>query len=208
MKIDTTVLHSFSKEKYLAYIRSLSAAHHKEIRTYATLILTLVAVSFFGIFAIAPTLSTIFQLRKSLADSKYIDSQLQTKITNLSKLQESYTLVSRDLPMIYAAITQAPKTTQLTGQMRQLATDANITLSDINIQSVYIAKSGRESGVLQPFLINITARGTVEDLQKFADMLVNFDRIVTINFLTITTPQEKKATYHQLSLQITAYYRP
>lgn len=208
MKIDTTVLHNFSKEKYLAYIRSLSAAHHKEIRTYATLILTLVAVSFFGIFAITPTLSTIVQLRKSLNDSKYIDSQLQTKIAHLTKLQESYASVSKDLPLIYAAIPQTPATTRLAGQIRQLATDANVTLFDINIQSVSIARSGAEKSVLQPFIINVTVKGDNESLQKFAAMLINFDRIVTINFLTLTLPQENKTTNHQLNLQVTAYYRP
>lgn len=208
MKIDTTLLHNFSKEKYLAYIRSLSSAHEKEIKTYATLILTLVAVSFFGIFAITPTLSTIFQLRKNLNDSKFLDTQLQTKITNLSKLQESYQSVGQDLPVIYAAIPQTPTTTKLTGQIRQLALDAGVNLFDISTQSVYIAKSGSAKSVLQPFIINLTARGDEEDLQKFAGMLINFDRIVTINFLTITLPQEKKAAYHQLTVQLTAYYRP
>lgn len=208
MKIDTTLLHNFSKEKYLSYIRSLSAAHHEKIQTYATLILTLIAISFFGIFAITPTLSTIFQLRKSLDDSKYIDTQLQTKITHLSKLQESYASISQEFPLIYAAIPQTPSTTKLIGQIRQVASDTGVSLRDVSIQSIYVARSEAAKSVLQPFIINLSARGNDENLQKFATLLTDFDRILTISFITLTVPQEKDVTYHQLTLQLTAYYRP
>lgn len=208
MKIDTTILHNFSKEKYLAYIRSLSSARREKIHTYGSLILTLIAILFFGIFAITPTLSTIFELRKGLEDSKYIDSQLQIKINHLTTLQDSYGTVSKELPVIYSAIPQTPETTKLTGQIRQLASDTNITLRNINTQSVYIAKAQETQTTLTPFVINITARGSAEDLLKFAALLTNFDRLLRVNFITVTIPLEKNATYHQLAIQLTAYYRP
>lgn len=208
MKIDTTILHNFSKDKYLAYIRSLSSARREKIHTYGSLILTLTAILFFGIFAITPTLSTIFELRKSLEDSKYLDTQLQIKINHLTKLQDSYPTVSKDLPIIYAGIPQTPATTKLTGQIRQLATDSHVTLRSINTQSVYIAKAQETKKTLTPFIINITARGSNEDLLKFAALLTGFERILRVNFITVTAPLEKNVTYHQLAIQLTAYFRP
>src|SRR3989344_186695 len=51
------------------------------------IVLTLCALSFFGFFAIRPTVSTILKLQKELSDNQFVLDQLKTKIKNLQNFE-------------------------------------------------------------------------------------------------------------------------
>lgn len=208
MKVNTNFLRTLSKEKYLAYIHALPNFHEEKVQTYLTLILTLVAISFFGLFAISPTLSTIFQLRKSLEDSKYLNSQLETKISNMTTLQGEYSSLSSDLPVLYAAIPQTPDVGKVSGQIRALAQDKNITLDELQIQSTEIASPGKARSVLQPIKLHIGVRGTLENIRSFYSALIAFDRLLTISSLTVVIPSKADASIYRLTVEGQIYFKP
>lgn len=208
MKISTNFLKSLSKEKYLAYIRSLPNFHEEKIQSYTTVILTFLAICFFGIFAISPTLGTIAELRKTLEDSKFLDLQLQTKITSMTQLQSSYSNLSAQLPILYQAIPQSPQVGKLGGQIRTLAQDAHVTLDELQVQSVEIADAGKPKSLLKPIALNIGAKGDFQSFQTFYKSLINFDRILTISSLSVVVPTELGTSKYRLTIQADAYYRP
>ena len=72
------------------------------------LVLTLCALSFFGFFAIKPTVSTIIKLQKEISDSQMIIDKLDSKIHNLTELRKQYFSLENDIPFVTSAITIQP----------------------------------------------------------------------------------------------------
>lgn len=207
MKIDSAILQNFSKEKYLAYIRSFPSFKEEKVQSYATVILTLLAISIFGIFAIAPTLGTIVQLRKTLADDQFLDNELQTKIKNMSRLQEEYLLLSPQLPLIYAAVPKTSDESNLAGKIRALAFNSTVRLQQLSVNSVEIATNKKNVSALTPILLTISVQGELLNLQKFTNGLVNLDRMVTIDAINFSTLKTQNGSLYQMSLEAKSYYR-
>ncbi|MBI5044913.1 MAG: type 4a pilus biogenesis protein PilO [Candidatus Levybacteria bacterium] len=208
MKITPELLSKLSKERYLKYIRSLPNIHEEKVQTYATLILTITACMFFGIFAISPTLSTISELKKTLEDNKYLDKQLQTKIANMTLLDQAYQPLSSQLPILYKAVPTSAELTKLAGQLRTIASTNNVTLTQLQTQSVELATHKKMSSTLQEIPIALTIQGKLSDMESFYEDIVNIERIITITSLTLTVPADQKSGELKLIIQASAYYQP
>src|SRR5947208_1901500 len=78
----------------------------KKTQQVTSLIFTLVALSFFGLFAISPTLSTIAQLQKELSDSKDVYQKLVQKIHNIAALSAEYSKLEQDIHFVNETLPQ------------------------------------------------------------------------------------------------------
>src|SRR5687767_10764921 len=96
---------NFSRSNLNKFILS----RDEKTKNLSAIILTFLALSFFGLFAINPTISTIVQLKKEIADNQEVNQKLEEKITNLSTLQQKYNLLQNDIPFIFSAIPQNPQ---------------------------------------------------------------------------------------------------
>src|SRR4051794_1976618 len=99
MKLPKNYFENLTAAKYREYLKLLPSIHDERTQLITMLIFTFVALSFFGLFAINPTLSTIVELKKELSDSQFVDQQLTNKINNLESLQQRYNLLGPDLPV-------------------------------------------------------------------------------------------------------------
>ncbi|CAN5129221.1 hypothetical protein BH09PAT1_BH09PAT1_7950 [soil metagenome] len=207
MKVNAAFLQSLSKEKYLAYIHALPNFKEEKIQSYATLILTLLAICIFGIFAIAPTLSTIFQLRKTLADNTFLSQQLQTKISNMSSLQQEYANLSAQLPIIYAAVPQTPEAGNIAGKIRALASKSNLDLQQLRVTSIEVASNKKIPSALTPIFISLSLQGNPSDFDLFTKDLITLDRVITIDSINFSKFKTQQGFTNQLTLQAHAYYR-
>ena len=106
MKLPKSYFENLSATKYREYLKLLPNMQQETARSFVTLILTFAALTFFGIFAINPTLTTIADLKKQLADDTDVDLQLKTKINNLSSLQQQYNQLGSNLTNILSAVPQ------------------------------------------------------------------------------------------------------
>lgn len=208
MKLTPELLHTLSKERYMKYIRSLPNFREEKVQTYATLILTILACMFFGIFAISPTLSTISELKKTLEDNKYLDQQLQKKIANMTLLDQAYLTISPQLPTLYSAVPKTADLTKLTGELRAVALKNNVTLAQLQTQSVELAAHKKEASTLREIPIIISVQGKLSDMQAFYADIVSIERIITIGSLTLTVPADQASGALKLIIQASAYYRP
>ncbi|MBU1127047.1 hypothetical protein KKF11_01765, partial [Patescibacteria group bacterium] len=84
--------------RYFVQLKNISA--RKKTRTYGGVIFSLLAIGFFAIFAIKPTLVIIAQLVKETKDQEKINMVLEEKISDLGKAQILYRSISKDLPSI------------------------------------------------------------------------------------------------------------
>lgn len=177
----------------------------KEERTqkFTSLVFTLIAIAFFGMFAINPTIGTIAKLGKELEDNIYIDQQLQTKINNLSLLQQSYSSLENDLSIVYGAIPQNPEIPNLVGQIQAVAKNNNLTVTGIQVSEMDMDKEGIKK--YTSFNFNFSADGTLRDISGFVSEVVTLQRIISVNVISIS--QQGDEGLLRLALRGTGYFK-
>ncbi len=214
MKLPKNFFQGLSKERYEQYLKLLPELKEEKKHAYTTIVLTFGAMAVFGLFAISPTLTTIGELKKQLSDSTYVQSQLETKIRNLSTLQQKYTELSRELPVIQDAIPKDPSVALLLGQLHELANRQNLTLN--SLQSFQVELAGKTNALqIQPvsvgplqqksYIVSVEAVGDYASLARFIQDLGRFNRIVTVESLGITKSQESIGNL-LMSLRLRAYF--
>lgn len=191
MKIPKTYFQNLPAARYKEYLKLLPKAHKDNVRLFVTLVLTFSSLIFFGIFAINPTLSTIVELKKQLADSTYVQEQLSTKIANLSTLQQKHNLLNADLPIIQAAIPEEASAPALTGQAQTLAEEYDITITSLRISEVQLTSDKQTSPAGSSFIFFLEAEGAYNNMISFAESLGSFNRIVTVESMAISRDNQE-----------------
>ena len=96
-----------------------SGQNRQRVTAYLYVIFSLITLSFFGLFAIGPTITTITELNKQYKEESEALKQLKTKNAALKSLSEKYLDIQPDLQLIDGAIPQKAGIAQLTRQIEQ-----------------------------------------------------------------------------------------
>lgn len=179
----------------------------KEERTqkFTTIVLTVLTLAFFGLFAINPTVSTIIKLRKELEDNNFVDSKLVQKINNLSTLQKKYTELQSDLPMIFAAVPQSPEVPLMVAQIQSIAKNSNVSIENFQSFAVEIPTKTTPSSYAS-FSFALSLSGTYNDLYRFLTSLSNMQRVVSVELISFT--KKTLGNSMELSIKGKAFFNP
>lgn len=175
----------FKNIKYEKYYKDILPYLKKDRnQQYLGIILTFTATIFFALFAINPTLSTIARLRKEVMDSKLVDQKLSEKINNLSLLSSAYQDIKDDIPFVIDAIPTQPEAPTLVAQIQSIAKNSEVLISGLSISPVsLVAKDSTKSSA---FTFEFSAKGNFEKINKFISDLVDMQRIVFIDRISIS----------------------
>ena len=144
------------RKEYIRYkeyfLNVLTIYKQKEdLRMFLEILLSLATVSFFGAFALRPTLVTIAALLTEINSKEEIVAKLDTKIQNLSTAQ---TLLDQEiirLPLIEDAIPQAASPETFVRQFEGLAAKNGVNLLGVSLGQVTllgeVKKAPPEEGV-------------------------------------------------------------
>lgn len=192
MKLPKSYFENLSTSKYREYLKLLPNMQRENARSFFTLILTFSALSFFGVFAINPTLTTIANLKKQITDDTSVDQQLRTKIQNLSYLEQQYNELGSNLTNIYNAVPQNPEAPLLTAQVYALAQKHNLTITTYRIDEVQLASNPTVSSD-QSYIFTLQAQGDYNDMIAFSNELADLDRIITVESMEIGRDSQTNA---------------
>ncbi len=204
MKIPKNFLNTTSIARYREYLKLLPSIKQENVRIITTLILTFFAMSFFGIFAINPTLSTIVKLKKQLSDSQLVYANLKTKIQNLDTLQQQYTIIESDLPLLQEAIPNNPKAPILVGEILGLAKEKSISVKKFEVSEVPLTP--KKSEAILSFRFSLNAEGNYQELIDFSRDLTNISRVLTVESIALSRSVESNAL--TLNIRGKAYFKP
>ena len=207
VQLDKQILHRFSKDMYLE--RVFPYIQQEKARSFFTLAVTLLAISFFGIFAISPTLVTITNLQKQLSDDQIVDQQLQTKISNLSTLEQKYAQMQDDLPNIYAALPQTPQPVLLFAELQSIAKDNTVRITNMQTATP-VAPLKNIPQKANSYDVDLDTEGTPSDSFNFLHALATLDRIVTIDNMTFSTTSQtlaKDGSEVHINVKLQAHYK-
>lgn len=197
-------LKGFKDFKIKNYLERIPYFKEGRQRAFATIVLTLIALSVFGLLAINPTISTIIKLRKELEDSKNVEQQLQTKIDNIGKLQRQFSSMQSDLPIIFAAVPSSPEPTQLIGKLQAISQESRVTLSKIQVFEAEMATIRENKSLYSKTSFFIEIDGPLENVNAFLKQLVSFDRIVAPQTISLI---QKETGLYQMTIRADAYYK-
>lgn len=189
------------------FLSLLPTLKEKKTRQFTTLTLTFVTIAFFGFFAIGPTLSTITDLQKQLDDSKFVNDSLQRKIANLTTLQTKYTQIQPQLDPVFAAVPQGPGIDTFAGQVHQIALQTNIQLNRLQTLPVDLSLAATTKAPYLAYAFTIEGEGDLPSLQRFMNLLGNFNRLVTFDSIDFTRVGRIASTF-RASIRGKTYLKP
>lgn len=188
------------------YFEMLPNFKNDKTQKFTSIILTLVAISLFGMFAINPTLSTIAKLKKELADNEFVARSLEEKIRNLGILQQKYADIQEDIPYALDSIPKTPEVPLLMAQIQSIAKKTNIHISNLQNLAVELFKQNVEEKKYYQYAFSLSGTGTFEDISTFLSQIVSMQRIISIDTFSIDKTAERTGAL-RFSLQGSAYYK-
>lgn len=100
------------------------------------LFLSILAVVFFAIFAIRPTLLTMADLVKEIEDKQALNQQLQQKIAALGTAQTSYLALQQRLGVLDEAIPNSPMFVDSLKLLEKVASDNQLLISNMVVNEI------------------------------------------------------------------------
>ncbi len=191
------VVKNFTKERYMSLVRSHPRLTEERTQIYLILIMTFLSLSFLGLFAISPTLTTIVELNRKLADSEFVNTNLKTKLSNLSSLNTQYEALANTWPVVDNAVSDNPKNVQVVGQFQTIAKESQVTITDIETFTVELSKNIEKKPIIPKaayYVFTITAIGEKNNLLPFVKSVINFDRVVQIESISYANEETQSVT--------------
>jgi Tfp pilus assembly protein PilO len=203
----SNILKTAKKEEYSKYLVFVPNFKAEKTQKFTTIVLTLTASMVLLIFAVNPTLSTISNLQKQLEDNRFVERQLEQKINNLSVLQQKYSEVQQDLPIVYDAVPKDPRVVTLVSEVQGIAQDSGLILTNFQTFEIETSQKSIAGKKYSSYDFTASAEGSYENMKRFLDNLIGFQRIITINNMSITRQQTFGSSILQLSVKGTAYFK-
>lgn len=172
------------------------------------IVLTLCALSFFGFFAIKPTVSTILKLQKEISDNQFVFDQLGIKIKNLTELRKQYFSLQNDLPIIMNTITTQPDAPVLFAQIQSVAQTSNIVIKKLQNFEVEVLRSDKSANKnYYSYSFSIAGTGSFENISKFVSTLTSMVRIINIDMFSINNIANQNSESLGFDIQGTAFFK-
>lgn len=186
----------------------LSVLNQDRTQKFVTIVLTLIALSFFGFFAINPTISTITKLRKEVSDSEFANMQLAKKIKNLSVLREQYSNLKNDISLVINAFPKDPNVPLLIAQIQAVAKNATIKITELQNFEVEIIRNN--IGIKKQYYsysFSLSGAGTYENISQFVADITDMERIVNIDTLNINKSSGSTSQSLGFTIQGIAFFK-
>ncbi len=193
MDLDTLKL--TLKSSYRSFVDRYYHARDEDERqkfiAYFYITISLFTLSFFGFFAIRPTIITIVNLNRQLKDNEQVLERIKQKQQDLAKLTALQDSLKNEIPLIEKAVPNVPKIPYLSRQIETVALKNNVNLTSLNFGAIDVGGATSES--LLSFSISITAEGAENDVNKFIRDLTSMDRL--LGFERFTTGKTKRDVF-------------
>ena len=195
----------FENIKNSKYFELLPDFQNEKAQKFTSLVLSIVALSFLGLFAINPTLSTIARLNKELSDNKKTDRQLQQKISSLSILGQKYNSLQDNLPFVLSSIPNNPEVPLLLSQLQSIIKNADLTITSLQSFQVEAVSSNTKNKKYSSYSFSFSGNGSYENIAKFISTLLNMQRIISLDNFSIS--KSNQSGLLQITLRGTAYFK-
>jgi hypothetical protein len=149
----------------------------EKTQIYFTITLSLFTLSFFGLFAIRPTLMTAISLIKSVSILKQLNVKYENKISSIIKTQAEYEKARNDLYLIDIALPNNAFFSKLAVNLENIANESGVTIQQMQINNSSISDTPPSDKPL-PLGFALITTGDYFSVMSYIKHLVNWKRIV------------------------------
>lgn len=166
---------SFRLRHYYSLIEPLILK--PKVQAYLMIVLSLLAMAFFGWFAIRPTLLTMINLNRQIEEARQTNQKLQEKINALVSAQNEFSNIKPKLPVLFNALPQEPKFTSFLKALTVIASDSGSMLAEQSFQEVNLFQTEKKENSIG---FNLLIKGSEPAVNNFIKQLTTLDRLITI----------------------------
>lgn len=190
-----------SEHRYFRYFTYIQPIFRVPIvRTYGSLILSIVSVAVFILFAIKPTIATILVLQKNLTDSKQVLEQIIKKSQDLSGARKNYQALDPLVKQkITTAIPEVPSLKTLILALEQNSLNNQASISALQINPVTIARATQSATELAEIEFTFSLEGTYNNLLKVLEGVQNNSRLISVTGVTLNKSSDSSNILMQVS---------
>jgi hypothetical protein len=213
-----------TREEYSRYSRyyvQLKQIYQEkpEVRASLELLLTLLTISFFIVFAIRPTANTIASLLSNINSQNEVKEKLDKKIADLSTARQVWSQEQNRLALIDDALPTNPAPDLYLRQIEGLAATHHSTITNYAIeqttlygkkpklvQALESENPNKDTSGVSRTRIAFTISGQFSDLLNLMTDLETMRKIIQVDTLSIS-PKESgiNKAAGDISLKVTAY---
>src|SRR4030042_6279122 len=126
--------------RYQSYFLNIIARYREraDIKTYIEILLSLVTISIFAVFALRPTLLTIAGLIKEIDTKRQTLEEIQSKIDNLTKAQTLYDRQRSRINILLSSIPDKPNPEIFARQIEGLSEKYDSEIFEISVGEAII----------------------------------------------------------------------
>jgi len=124
--------------RYKGFFLNILALYKKraDLKMFLEVILSIITITIFSLFALKPTALTIIALVKEVQGKESLIEKLDQKISNLEKARDTFSQEQSAVPIIESAIPDSPSPDILVGQIEGLAVKNSVGVLGISIGEV------------------------------------------------------------------------
>ena len=174
------------------YLNVLSLYKRKgDLRMFLEIILSLVTISFFGIFALRPTFLTISTLLKQISSKKDTVAKMDIKIKNLQTAQNILNQESLRVPILELSVPTFPQPQTFVHQIEGGASTAQVQILGVRIDETLLKGAALidDQGMMG---FSVSATGSFQNLFSFLENLENLRNPIKIDVLGISLTKQEK----------------
>ncbi len=160
----------------------LKVIFNRKTQDYSLVIIFLLVSSFFIIFAINPSLKTIFSLKKEEKDLTQIDSFYEQKISNVVDIQSRIEEIRDDLYLLDKAIANYPEVNSFFDDVKKAMDKNSFFITKANISNINLKEKTKTLGKIE---LQIEGKSSFENLMNLVDDLFAQKRLKLINNLVL-----------------------
>lgn len=176
--------------RYFTYIEPVIKTPF--IRTYGSLILTILTLVIFIIFAIKPTIETILILQKQLSEQQQILDKLNQKSKNLSLGRKNYLSLDKTTQeKINFAIPTTPQIGDLTRVLEDITKSTEASISAIQFQNFSISPPQKKK-ILAEIPFNYNFESSYLSALTILSRLQSSSRLISIKQLQFSRTETGK----------------
>ena len=155
---------------------------------YFNAIMTLIALSVFGFFAIRPALKTALSLQKQIKDNSFVNQKLTEKIEALSLSQEKLSLIQNDLVAIKKILPDDHEFVSVIKTLESLEQKYEATVSGITFDKIVILDTPQiQTPILKEIPFSFIIEGGYNKVSSLFEDFIKDRRMVKINNFSISS---------------------
>ena len=180
-------------------------------RVSLELILSNLAVIFFAIFAIRPTLITMSDLVKEIEDKRELDEQMDLKIASLSTAEEQYNRYEDQFYLLDQSIPKQFDLVESLKKIEKVAGEDQLVINRISISVIIDPISDSEaierlSEYQRDFLlVNLDVTGDYLAIRQFVEKLIDLRQLMIIDQVTFSKKTESGDLTAQIRVNLPYY---